>query len=284
MQFLFLTFVASAVAQFRELAITNPNLHDLIPAGDSYTIHWIPSVGVQSVDLLLRSGDARNLNTDAVIARNVPNVGAYTWNVPDVDGDEAHTIMIHASGNADLANYSPFFTIKAKTVDVSDSDDTIKSVVGDQQSVKQDKITTEAKLATATGAELAATETKLAATETKLAAATETKLATTDESNLEGSDSPHHTIRIHIEELPTSTVTYARVPWGNENDHISANLTSAANSSATASASKSALANSTVQGDGHHASGTAGMSNSGTKLQFSGIASAILVTALLTIV
>jgi len=103
-----ISFVAAVLHQ---LAITTPNLHDVVRSGEPYTIRWVPSEGIQFVDFVLRSGDPRKLNTDGVIAHNVVNAGAFVWNVPSEIESKEYTIMIHQSANPDTVNYSPFFNI-----------------------------------------------------------------------------------------------------------------------------------------------------------------------------
>ncbi|PBP26211.1 hypothetical protein BUE80_DR002829 [Diplocarpon rosae] len=84
-----------------------------VTAGQSFTITWAPSTGsTDTVTLLLRQGDEKDLGTVETIAANIQNTGSYVW-TPSTSlvngGDYAFEIV--DNGNTDIVNYSNQFNI-----------------------------------------------------------------------------------------------------------------------------------------------------------------------------
>lgn len=51
-----------------------------VTAGTPFNITWVPSTGTQdTVTLVLRQGDSKDLATTQTIAARVPNSGSYLW-------------------------------------------------------------------------------------------------------------------------------------------------------------------------------------------------------------
>ncbi|PBP21612.1 hypothetical protein BUE80_DR007642 [Diplocarpon rosae] len=86
---------------------------DSVTAGQPFTITWAPSTGTtDTVTLLLRQGDEKDLATVETIAANIQNTGSYVW-TPSTSlvngGDYAFEIV--DNGNTDIVNYSNQFNI-----------------------------------------------------------------------------------------------------------------------------------------------------------------------------
>ncbi|KAI5810773.1 Ser-Thr-rich glycosyl-phosphatidyl-inositol-anchored membrane family-domain-containing protein [Pyronema omphalodes] len=82
-----------------------------LTAGKPFTIEWLPTAGNQ-VTLVLRKGkDVKSLDTLEVIAKDLPNNGAFIWvPSPQLKGDVDYAIQIW-SKNPDTSNYSAQFVI-----------------------------------------------------------------------------------------------------------------------------------------------------------------------------
>ena len=61
--------------------IYTPGLGELVPVGPGYKITWNPTTQGE-VDLILLRGPSTNLVPILTIADQIPNTGAYIWNVP----------------------------------------------------------------------------------------------------------------------------------------------------------------------------------------------------------
>lgn len=103
--------------------IIKPSWGTVGKTGKSMDITWKPTTSGK-VNLILRGGDSKDLDTLYTIASNVDNTGSYKWDISDKTSTQtSYSIEIQDADNEDSANYSPYFTIldKAHQNDVSSS-------------------------------------------------------------------------------------------------------------------------------------------------------------------
>ncbi|KAF2720913.1 hypothetical protein K431DRAFT_346814 [Polychaeton citri CBS 116435] len=103
--------------------IYTPGLHEVVPAGKSYTITWKPTTDA-NVDLVLLKGPSSNAVPQYAIAEKVANTGSYTW-TPSTDlvptGDEGYGIELIDTSTGKY-QYSTQFGISNKVSPAEYSD------------------------------------------------------------------------------------------------------------------------------------------------------------------
>ncbi|KAF2096448.1 hypothetical protein NA57DRAFT_58363 [Rhizodiscina lignyota] len=85
-------------------------------AGQASVLNWQPTTH-DTVTLVLRSGNGANLEAGTVIAKNIPNTGAFTW-TPDasITKGSDYALEIIDDANPDNTNYTPLFSIDSTNV------------------------------------------------------------------------------------------------------------------------------------------------------------------------
>jgi hypothetical protein len=107
--------LSSAIGAFALNSFTTPIGNETLTAGDTFIIRWNNTNGGDTVDLLLKKGNASNLETALTISTGLKNVGAVRWFLPqDLYTGSDYALQIINKDNADDINYSPFFTIIGK--------------------------------------------------------------------------------------------------------------------------------------------------------------------------
>ncbi|KAF5092791.1 hypothetical protein D0Z03_002695 [Geotrichum reessii] len=124
--------LSSAVGAFAINSFTTPIGNETLHAGDTFIIRWNNTNGGDTVDLLLKKGNASNLETALTISTGLKNVGAVRWFLPeDLYTGSDYALQITNKDNANDINYSPFFTIIGKdpvtTTSTTSSSSTKKS-------------------------------------------------------------------------------------------------------------------------------------------------------------
>jgi hypothetical protein len=94
--------------------ITSVTSNTNLTPGQPFTITWTPDSS-SSVSLILRKGEASNLNTVGSIANNIPNTGSYTW-YPDSALPGGTDYALEIVGSDGSPNYSHYFGINNDSV------------------------------------------------------------------------------------------------------------------------------------------------------------------------
>jgi hypothetical protein len=111
---IFYAFVAYASAANVITSVTAST--NLVP-GQPFTITWQPDSS-STISLILRKGDASNLDTVGYIANNIPNTGTYTWYPENtLPGGSDYALEILSTDGT--PNYSHFFGISNAGVTAS---------------------------------------------------------------------------------------------------------------------------------------------------------------------
>jgi len=98
--------------------ITSITAGTTLTAGQPFVITWQPDTS-STVTLILRKGDASNLETIGAIA-SVSNTGSYTW-YPSASLPSGSDYAVEILGSDGTPNYSHFFTLESSVSSASTS-------------------------------------------------------------------------------------------------------------------------------------------------------------------
>ncbi|KAF5096649.1 hypothetical protein D0Z00_002707 [Geotrichum galactomycetum] len=214
--------LSSAVGAFAINSFTTPIGNETLTAGETFIIRWNNTNGGDTVDLLLKKGNASNLETALTISTGLKNVGAVRWFLPEelYTGSD-YALQITNKDDTNDINYSPFFTIIGK-----------------------DPVTTTSSSSSST------TTTKRSSTSTS-AAATSTEASTTEASSTEEattSAAPNTTVASSTLAATSSFVNSTVVVSSTKSSAASTHASSSAKASGSATGSAAASSTTTAAG------------------------------------
>lgn len=236
--------LSSAIGAFAVNSFTTPIGNETLTAGDTFIIRWNNTNGGDTVDLLLKKGNASNLETALTISTGLKNVGAVRWFLPeDLFTGSDYALQITNKDNTNDINYSPFFTIIGK-----------------------DPVTT-----TSTTSSSTKTSTKHSTTSTSSEASTTEAASTTDEATT--SAAPNSTISSTL--VATSSFVNSTViasSTGSKSSAASGSASTHASSSARASSTGSAAASGTTTAAGTNGASVLSLNNAVVAVGLAGAA------------
>lgn len=104
--------LSAAAGAWATNAFSAPSGNETLYAGETFIVRWVDTNGGETIDLLLKKGDADNLQTALTIATDLQNQGAVRWFLPaDLETGSDYALQATNKNNDTDVSYSPFFTI-----------------------------------------------------------------------------------------------------------------------------------------------------------------------------
>ena len=96
------------------ITVTSPSSSSILYGGKTYTIKWSADIYASNVAIYCELGDDSFL-----ISSSTPNDGSYAWIVAtSLSSSPSYKIKVSSATNSDIYDYSPYFRINERLIDV----------------------------------------------------------------------------------------------------------------------------------------------------------------------